>query len=65
MSINALNMEMMNQGYSLATDSGWCGTSLSMGPAEREELYRCEMIDLVCSERLKREKRGDDDEDWS
>lgn len=65
MAIDVFNAEMLNQGYSLATDSGWCGTNLSMGPAEREEMFRCEMIDVICSERSKREKRGDDDEDWS
>lgn len=51
---------LMNQGYSLVSDSGWNG-SLKAGPAEREEIYRAEMIDAVVDERLKREKRKDDE----
>lgn len=55
-------MVLMNQGYSLATDSGWYGNTLKTGPAEREEMYRAEMIDMMCDERLKHEKRKEDDE---
>ena len=52
---------LMNQGYSLVTDSGWNG-DLKMGPAEREENYRASMIDAVIDERLKRERKRKDDE---
>ena len=47
---------VMNQGYSLVTDSGWYGTNLKMGPAEREEMHRCEMIDATCDFKRRKEK---------
>ncbi len=47
-----------NQGYSLVTDVGWCGTNLRMGPAEREEMHRAEMIDAVCDFERRKEKKN-------
>lgn len=53
---------LMNQGYSLVTDSGWNGDP-KMGPAEREENYRASIIDAVIDERLKREKKRKEDDE--
>ena len=47
-----------NQGYSLVSDVGWYGTNYRMGPAEREELHRCEMIDALCDFNRRREKKN-------
>ena len=47
-----------NQGYSLVSDVGWYGTNMRMGPAEREELHRAEMIDAMCELERRKEKRN-------
>ena len=56
---------MLNQGYSLDVTPGWLGAiGANMGPDERMEMYRAEMVDAICDERLKRERknRKDDEE---
>ena len=47
---------LLNQGYGLVTDSGWCATNLKVGPAEREEMHRCEMIDAMYDFERRKEK---------
>ena len=56
-------LTMLNQGYSLDVTPGWLGAIAGKsGPAEREEVYRAELIDAICDERMKRERRRKDDE---
>ena len=55
---------VLNQSYSLDVTPGWLGAvGGKMGPAEREEMYRAELIDAVYDERLKREKRNRKDDE--
>ena len=58
-------LTMLNQGYSLDVTPGWLGAIGTgiMGPAEREEVYRSELINALCDERLKRDKKKKDDDD--
>lgn len=63
--VSEVAVTMMNQGYHYDVNPGWLGAiGTKYGVAEREELYRAEMIDAIVDERLKREKkkRKNDDE---
>lgn len=57
---------IMNQGYDFDPNCLGCYGTVrdNAGPIEREEMFRCELIDVLVDERLKHE-RDDDDEDWS
>ena len=46
-----------NQGYHLVTDVGYYVGGRRMGPAERAEEYRAQMIDVMVDERQKIERR--------
>lgn len=47
-----------NQGYHLVTDPGYYVSGRRMGPAERQEEFRAQMIDAQCDERRKIERRN-------
>lgn len=49
---------VLNQGYSLVADVGWCNADSRMGPAEREEMHRCEMIDATYEIERRKEKKN-------
>ena len=60
----AFNMFVANQGYHLESDVGFVDTNLKCGPVEREELFRCEMIEADYEENQRREKFQCKNKEW-
>lgn len=61
MSGNKNYATLMNQGYHLESDVGYYNGSLKIGPNEREEMYRAEMIEYEANQRLKHDKKRKED----
>lgn len=61
--MNGYDFELNNQGYHLESDVGCYCSGRQMGRAEREEEFRAQIIDLVCKQRQKIEKKKKDEED--
>lgn len=56
--MNGIFEGLMNQSYHLDSESGYSNYNSKMGPAEREEMYRCEMIDVRCEQQERLERKN-------
>lgn len=55
---DGVQFEIKNQGYHLESDVGYYVGGRRMTEAEREEEFRAQMIDAICAERRKKERRN-------